>query len=74
LTTEQKRIQMDMVGELLPVMAGQVTHQWPNIVTLDESWVYLSPEHEMMWASLRETVPDRERQAIQSLKLMLTVV
>jgi translation initiation factor RLI1 len=48
-----------MAGELLRVMVGQVTHQWHDIVILDESWVYLYIEHEMMWVSLGEAVPDR---------------
>jgi hypothetical protein len=43
-------------------------------VTFDESWIYLYTEYEMTWVSPGETVPDRERQTIQSPKLMLTVV
>jgi hypothetical protein len=74
LTTEQKRIRVDLTCDLLQVLAGQVTHQWPDIVTLSESWVYLYTEHEMMWASPGETVPNKERQMIQSPKLILNVI
>jgi hypothetical protein len=74
LIAEKKRIRVDMVGELLRVLASQVTHQWHNIVALDESWVYLYTEHELIWVSPGETVPNRERQAIQSPRPMFTLV
>jgi hypothetical protein len=74
LTAEQKRIRVDMASDLLRVVSGQMTHQWHVIMSLNESWVYLYSEHEMMWVSPRETVPNRERQTIQSPKPMLTVV
>jgi hypothetical protein len=63
-----------MASELLRVFSGQMTRQWHDIVTLDEAWIHLYPEHELLWVSLGETVPDRERQTIQSPKLTLTVV
>jgi hypothetical protein len=74
LTTEQKRIWVDMDSELLQVLAGQMTRHWHEILTLDQSWIYPYTEHEMMWVSPGETVPDRERQTIQSPELMLTIV
>jgi hypothetical protein len=74
LTAEQKRIRMSMADELLRVLAGQVTHQWHNIVILDESWFDLYTEHEMTWVSPGEMIPDRERQTTQSPKQMLTAV
>jgi hypothetical protein len=74
LAAEDKRIWVDMAGELLRVLAGQVTHQWHGVVSLGKSWVYLSAEQEMTWVSPGETVPDKERQMTWSPKLMLTVV
>jgi hypothetical protein len=74
LPAEQKRTRVDMAGELLRVLSGQVTHQCHDIVTLDESWVYVYTEHEMMWVSPGETVPDKEGQSIQAPELMLTVL
>jgi hypothetical protein len=53
-----------MTDELLRVRAGQVTHQWHDIVTLNELWAYLYTEHVMMWLSPGKTIPDRERQMI----------
>jgi hypothetical protein len=65
-----------MAIELLQVLSVQSTRQWqwPDIVTLDESWIYLLSEHDLMWTAPREIVVDRERHTVQSPKFMLTVV
>jgi hypothetical protein len=52
----------------------QSTRQGHDIVTLDESWIYLFSEHDLMWTAPGEIVVDRERHTIQSPKFMLTVV
>jgi hypothetical protein len=49
LTTEQKQIRILMAIELLQVLSVQSTRQWHDIVTLDESWIYLFSEHDLMW-------------------------
>jgi hypothetical protein len=46
LTAEQKQIPIQMAIELLQVLSVQSTRQWHDIVTLDESWVYLFSEHQ----------------------------
>jgi hypothetical protein len=74
LTAEQKRIRVDMSRELLPVLSVQMAHQWHDIVTLDESWISLYCEHDLVWMTPGEKVLDRERQTVQSPKLMLTIV
>jgi histone-lysine N-methyltransferase SETMAR len=63
-----------MSRELLGVLSIQMVRQWRDIVTLDESWIYLYCEHDLMWMAPEEIVPDRERQAVQSPKLMPTIV
>jgi histone-lysine N-methyltransferase SETMAR len=50
-----------------------MVRQWHDIVTLDEFWVYLYCEHDLMWMVPGEIVPDRARQTVQSPKLMLTI-
>jgi hypothetical protein len=55
-----------MAGELLRVLAGQVTHQWHDIVAFEESLVYQYTEHEVMWISPGAIVSDRERQTIHA--------
>jgi hypothetical protein len=55
-----------------PVIQG--TRQCHDIVTLDESWIDLFSEHDLMWTAPGEIVLDRERHTVQSPKFMLTVV
>jgi hypothetical protein len=74
LTMEQKQIRVQMVIELLQVLSVQSTRQWHDIVTLDESWIYLLSEHNMMWTAPGEIVVDREWHTVQSPKFMLAVV
>jgi hypothetical protein len=74
LTAEQKQIRVQMVIELSQVLSVQRTGQWHDLVTLDESWIYLFSEHDLMWTAPGEMVVDRKRQTVQSLKSMLTVV
>jgi hypothetical protein len=74
LTAEQKQIQVQMAIELLHVLSVQSTRQWHDIVTLDESWIYLFSEHDLMWTVHGEIFVDRERHTVQSPKFMLTVV
>jgi hypothetical protein len=48
LTAEQEHIRVLMAIELLQVLSVQSTRQWHDIVTLDESWIYLFSEHDLM--------------------------
>jgi hypothetical protein len=63
-----------MTIELLQVLSMQSTGQWHDIVTLDESWIYLFSEHDPMWIAPGEIVIDREWHIVQSPKFMLMVV
>jgi hypothetical protein len=45
-----------------------------DIVTLDESWFYLSTYYEFVWLSRDEKVPEKEGHTTQSKKFMLTIV
>jgi histone-lysine N-methyltransferase SETMAR len=74
LTAEQKRIRLGRFRELLHVLSVQMARQWHDIVTLDESWIYLYRAHDLMWMAPGEIVPDRERQIVKSPTLMLTIV
>jgi hypothetical protein len=74
LTAEQKHIRVQMAIELLQVLSVQSTRQWHDIVTLDESWIYLFSEHDLMWTTSGEIVVDMERHPVQSPKFMLAVV
>jgi hypothetical protein len=48
LTEEQEQIRVLMAIELLQVISVQSTRQWHDIVTLDELWIYLFSEHDLM--------------------------
>jgi hypothetical protein len=74
LTAEQKQIRVQMAIDRLQVLSVQSMRQWHDIVTLDESWVYLFSEHDLMWTAPREIVVDRERHTVQSPKFMLMIV
>jgi hypothetical protein len=63
-----------MVIELLQVLSVQNMRQWHDIVTLDESWIYLFNEHDLMWTAPGEIVVDREQHTVQSPKFMLRIV
>jgi hypothetical protein len=74
LAAEQKRIRVDKSCEFLHVLSVQMARQWHNIVTVDESWIDLYCEHDLMWMDPGEIVPDRGRETVQSPTLMLTIV
>jgi hypothetical protein len=63
-----------MAIELLQILSVQNTHQSHDIVTLDESWIYLFSEHDLIWTDPGEIVVDREQHTVQSPKFMLMVV
>jgi hypothetical protein len=74
LTAEQKQIRVQIAIELLQVLSVESTCQGQDIVTLDESWIYLFSEHDLMWTAPGEIVVNREWHTVQSPKFMLTVV
>jgi hypothetical protein len=63
-----------MAIELLQILSVQSTRQWHDIITLDESWIYLLSEHDLMWTTAGEIVVDMEQHTVQSPKFMLTIM
>jgi hypothetical protein len=43
-------------------------------LTLDESWFYLSTDHEIIWLGEGEAPPERKKYMIQARKMMITMV
>jgi hypothetical protein len=74
LTAEQMQIRVQMSIELFQVLSVQSTRQWHDIVTLDESCIYLLNEHDLMWTAPGEIIVDKEGHTVQSPKFMLTIV
>jgi histone-lysine N-methyltransferase SETMAR len=60
--------------KLLQVLSVQSTRQWHDIVILEESWIYLFSEHDLMWTAPGEIVIDREWHTVHSPKFILPVV
>jgi hypothetical protein len=73
LTDDQKTIMVNLSRELLQVFQTQQANWWHDIVSLDESWRYFSMDHERIWLTPGEPIPDREWHMIQSPKLMITI-
>jgi hypothetical protein len=48
-------------------------HGWQLIITLDESWFYLSTDHEQIWLHVEERPAERPRHIIQDPKMMVTI-
>jgi hypothetical protein len=61
LNPEQKRIRVNMAGELQLLRVRSVqAHQWQELVMLDELWFHFRSEHDLVWTAPGEIVPDRE--------------
>jgi hypothetical protein len=74
LTTAQESNRVEFSRQLESMFEIQQVRYWHNIVTLDESWFYLSTDHEMISLQPDEKVPEIDPPAIQSRKLTLTIV
>jgi histone-lysine N-methyltransferase SETMAR len=48
-------------------------HGWQFIITLDESWFYLSTDHEQIWLRVEGHPPERPRHTIQEPKMIVTI-
>jgi hypothetical protein len=74
LSDDQTIIPVQRSKPLLTMLRRQETRDWHEILILDESWFYDLREHEPIWPSPHGKVPDRERVAIQSRKVMFAIV
>jgi hypothetical protein len=51
-----------------------ITHQgWHFVITPDESWFYLSTDHEQIWLRADQESPERPKHTIQDKKMMVTI-
>jgi hypothetical protein len=73
LSDDWKTTRVNLSRELLRVLQRQQTRGWHNIMTLDELWLYLSPDSDRIWLTPEQPVPDRERHTAQSPKSMFAV-
>jgi hypothetical protein len=73
LSPGQKVKRMALSRELLSMLHQEEARDWHNIITLDESWFCLCTDHELIWLTPGEMVPEREWCMIQSPKSIITV-
>jgi histone-lysine N-methyltransferase SETMAR len=67
--------QRAIMAKHLLYMLRSIKHQgWKFIVSIDESWFYLSTDHEQIWLRPDQAPPERPRHTIQDKKLMVTIV
>jgi hypothetical protein len=52
----------------------QEDRAWPDIMTLGESWFYFATDYEWIWLPEGTEAPEREQIAIQSRKMMVTII
>jgi hypothetical protein len=73
LTPIQKAKRAALSLELLRQLRSIGHHGWLFIITLDESWSYLSTDHEQIWFRVEEQLRERRRHTIQDPKMMVTI-
>jgi hypothetical protein len=59
-------------NQLLLVLLSIKHHRWHFVTTLDESWFYLSTDHEQIWLRTDQEPPERAKHTIQDNKIMVT--
>jgi hypothetical protein len=74
LSDAQKGERVNLSRRRLRMLAVQRDRAWHDIITLNESWFYLSTDYEFIWLPRDENVPEREPHTIQSKKFMLTII
>jgi histone-lysine N-methyltransferase SETMAR len=73
LTPTQKTERATLSIESLRQLRSIEHHGWQFIITLDESWFYLSTDHEQVWLRGEEQPTERPRNIIQDPKMMVTI-
>jgi histone-lysine N-methyltransferase SETMAR len=74
LSDVQKLEPVQAAQLLLRKVGAQQQRAWHGIVTVDESWFFLTTYHDFIWLPETENVRERERPMIESTKLMLRIV
>jgi hypothetical protein len=66
LSDAQKGDRVSLFRRRLRMLEVQRDRAWHEILTLGESWFYLSADYEFVWLPRDEKVPEGERHTIQS--------
>jgi hypothetical protein len=73
LTPTQKTEPATLSIELWPQLRSTEHHGWQFIISCDESWFCLSPDHGQIWLGVEEQSPERPRHTIQGPTMMVTI-
>jgi hypothetical protein len=65
LSLTQKAQRIEISQQLLQTLRIYGDRAWHDIITLDESWFYLSIDHEFIWLPHGEKVREREWHIVQ---------
>jgi hypothetical protein len=75
VSTHEQQLNRVTDSQALPnMLQAQQRRSWHEIVTFAELWFHPDTDYEQMWLAPAEAPRDRERDMIQSLKLMLTTL
>jgi histone-lysine N-methyltransferase SETMAR len=73
LSDARKGERVNLSRRLLRMLEVQRDQAWHDIVTLDESWFYLSTDYEFVWLPREEKFP-KENDTQSNRKFMVTIV
>jgi histone-lysine N-methyltransferase SETMAR len=73
LSATQKAQRITLANRLLFELRSIKSDGWHFVVSLDESWFYLTTDLEQIWMIPEEEPPARSRRMIQDRKIMATV-
>jgi transposase len=73
LTDTQKAPRITLSNQPLLEIHSIKHHGWHFIITLDDSWFYLSTDHEQIWLQPDQEPPKRAKHTIQDKKIMVTI-
>jgi histone-lysine N-methyltransferase SETMAR len=73
LTEAQKRKRVEISQELLWILSTAKRRGWAKFLTGDESWFYLSTDHQLVWLPEGETIPTRAKKMIGAHKALFTI-
>jgi hypothetical protein len=73
LTDTQKAQRVSLSPQLFLGLLSIKHHGSLFIITLDESWSYLSAAQEQIWLRADEDPPERAKQTIQDKKIIVTI-
>jgi hypothetical protein len=73
LTTSQKQLRCELARVIKRVLAENQHHKFSNVITGDETWVFLENPPGSRWVDADAPRPEAVKESISSKKVMVTV-